>query len=107
MSDKRINIRFEYHADVEIEFNSGASQTATVVNMSSGGVLLTTDPLPKFGEKVTLKMDLPGIPNVCTIPCIVRWIKQGEGAGLQFERLRPIEMWAINRLKRNQPESKD
>jgi hypothetical protein len=41
-----------------------------------------------------------GIPEDCRIPCVVRWVKPGEGVGLQFEQLRAIEVWALGRLLR-------
>ena len=101
MDDKRTNTRVPYEAEIDVELNEETRNKGLLVNISTGGALIKNEPLPTFGEKLLIYIDIPGVPNRCVIPCIVRWIKQGEGAGLQFEHLRPIEVWAINRLKRN------
>ncbi len=74
------------------------SQPGRSLNISAGGIFIDTAPLPEFGTKLTLHIKLPGIADKCKIPCIVRWRKEGDGAGLQFEGLRPIEVWALNKL---------
>jgi Tfp pilus assembly protein PilZ len=82
---------------VEIVVN-GNSQPGRTVNISQGGILVETAPAPKLGDKVTLQIRLPGVADPSTIPCIVRWSKEPDGAGLQFETLRAIEVWALNKL---------
>ena len=77
---------------------NGCAQPGTTVNISQGGVFVNTSPVPAFGEKVVLRIDLPGVPARCEIACIVRWSKEGDGVGLQFETLRAIEVWALNKL---------
>lgn len=74
------------------------SQPGSTINISRGGVFVRTEPLPTFGDRLVLLVELPGIPERCSIPCVVRWVKPGEGVGLQFETLRAIEVWALNRL---------
>jgi len=82
---------------VEIVAN-GVASPGTTVNISQGGVFVVTAPTPPFGDKVVLRIDLPGVPSRCEIACIVRWSKEGDGVGLQFETLRAIEVWALNKL---------
>ena len=37
----------------------------------------------------------------CALLAVVRWSQIGEGFGAQFESLRAVEVWALNRLLRN------
>jgi Tfp pilus assembly protein PilZ len=98
MKEKRVHSRLNYAADVGLEIRDEQRQAGQLLNISTGGAFVETEPPPEFGEKITLIVDLPGIQDKCKIPCIVRWTKPGGGAGLQFEHLRPIEVWALNKL---------
>jgi c-di-GMP-binding flagellar brake protein YcgR len=97
MDQKRQYVRVDFHADVEI-LVGGNSQHGRTVNISQGGILVETTPLPKLDDKVVIRMDLPGVAARSEIACIVRWAKEPEGVGLQFENLRAIEVWALNKL---------
>ena len=77
---------------------AGSLQRGTTVNISQGGALVKFPPYPAVGERVVLHIRLPGVPDDCAIPAIVRWVRDGVGAGLQFEKLRAIDVWGLNRL---------
>ncbi len=97
MNQNRQHTRLDFGTALEIHVDD-QSQPGRSLNISTGGIFIDTAPLPEFGTKLILHIKLPGIPDKCKIPCIVRWKKEGEGAGLQFEKLRPIEVWAVNKL---------
>jgi hypothetical protein len=97
MDHKRQYVRVDFHADVEI-FVGGNAQHGRTVNISQGGVFVETTPVPKLDDKVVLRIDLPGVAAKSEIACIVRWSKEPDGVGLQFENLRAIEVWALNKL---------
>jgi Tfp pilus assembly protein PilZ len=97
-TQQRQYLRFDVKIDVQIEYDD-TIQPGTTVNMSQGGALISTSPTVDFGKRIILEIILPGIKEKCRIPSIVRWSKEGEGIGIQFESLRAIEVWAINRLK--------
>jgi hypothetical protein len=99
MSNKRQHVRYDYTEEADLTFD-GERRTGRSVNISRGGIFVTIDPVPPFGARLTLHLALPGVDGVCDIPCVVRWSKAGEGVGLQFETLRPIEIWALNKLLR-------
>ena len=84
---------------MEITSSDGNKQPGRLTNISAGGTFEKTEPLPEIGEKISLLVQLPGIDEPCEIPCIVRWVKPGDGAGVQFEHLRPIEVWALTKIK--------
>ena len=99
MENQRRQPRIPFDAAVEIIASDGNKQPGRLTNISAGGTFVKTEPLPQFGDKITLLVQLPGIDDQCEIPCIVRWVKQGDGAGVQFEHLRPIEVWALTKIK--------
>lgn len=99
MTNNRKHARLDFAVPVEIVVD-GRSQPGQSVNISRGGIFISTDPLPEFGTRLRLDIRLPGLPEPCSIPCVVRWANTGEGVGLQFELLRAIEVWALGRLLR-------
>jgi hypothetical protein len=97
MTGNRAHARHDFDVPVEV-IVEGAARPGRSVNISRGGIFVLTEPLPEFGTRLQLRIRLPGIPEECQIPCVVRWAKPGEGAGLQFEGLRAIEAWALGKL---------
>ena len=97
MNQQRQHTRKDYRTSVQLQHDDN-SHPGTTVNISQGGVFVITDFVPPFGAKLMLEISIPGAGDLCRIPCIVRWSKQDEGVGLQFEQLRAIEVWAINKL---------
>ncbi len=100
MNAQRKHERYTYELDVAVVFEDGETHNAKIVNFSLGGAFIDVSPPPGFGSKIKLLIDLPGVPEQSEIPCFVRWIKEGEGVGVQFEYTRPIEVWALSKLFR-------
>jgi hypothetical protein len=105
MNSQRKHERYTFEKEIELIFADGETHPGRLVNFSLGGAFVNLVPLPEFGSKVVLRVELPGVPNMCEIPCFVRWVKEGEGAGIQFEYTRPIEVWALSKLIRKLKES--
>jgi hypothetical protein len=97
MSNQRRHTRFKWTEAVEIEW-SGRKLGTTSRNLSLAGMFLETPDSPPLGARVTLRLRLPGIPETCSLPSIVRWSQSGKGIGVQFESLRAREVWAMNKL---------
>ena len=99
-AQRRRDVRREYQADGGLSApDDRKKQLGRCVNISHGGILVRSDPVPEFGAMLTLLISLPDLPEACEIPCIVRWNNpQKETVGLQFKSLRPIEVWGLNRL---------
>ena len=100
MNAQRKHERYAYELDVTVVFEDGETYAAKIVNFSLGGAFINVEPPPRFGSKIKLHVDLPGVPERSEIPSFVRWIKEGEGVGIQFEYTRPIEVWALSKLVR-------
>ncbi|MCP4199128.1 MAG: PilZ domain-containing protein [Proteobacteria bacterium] len=105
MDNERKQPRIPFDAAIEVILGDGRKQPGQLTNISAGGTFVQTEPLPEFGQKIKIHVRLPGIQDECEIPCIVRWVKKDEGAGLQFEHLRPIEVWALNKIKHTDKET--
>ena len=99
MNQQRKFSRIEFVTDIELIIDN-VTQLGKTVNLSQGGILLETHPIPEFGKKLILKINLPSIDEISNIASIVRWQNRTQ-TGLQFEQLRPIEVWAINKMSRN------
>lgn len=100
MDRQRKHERYEFAQPVELVLKDGEALAGRLKDFSLGGAFVFIDPQPEFGSKVTLRIELPGVPDICQIPCFIRWRKEGEGVGIQFEYTRPIEVWALSKLIR-------
>ena len=99
MVQKRRHPRAEFDSALELQFDDDR-QPGQSLNISQGGLLVKVAQVPPSGSKVVVALQLPGVNKLSEIPCIVRWVNSNEEVGLQFERLRAIEIWAINKLMR-------
>ncbi len=100
MSSQRKHERYRYKQDVVLIFDDGEEHFCQTKDFSLGGTFIHVVPQPEFGSKVVLRIDLPGVPDTCEIPCFVRWVKDRVGVGIQFEYTRPIEVWSLSKLVR-------
>lgn len=98
MSELRTHSRLAYETDIVLITEDQKEHTGHMVNISRGGALVQVSCTLDYGSEVVLRFNLPGIPDKCNIPCIARWIDAERGSGLQFKQLRPIEVWALNKL---------
>jgi len=96
----RKHLRVSFETDVELEFD-GTRQPGRLVNVSLGGAFVETKPCPPINSRGTLYVRFPKVPGVCEISSVVRWSKNDRGVGLQFLALRPIEVWAVNKIARS------
>lgn len=74
--------------------NSGNSIDSRVMNMSGGGVFITTEHLLPVDAEFSIHLELPGDPDVMTIRARVVWTKSvasasPAGMGIQFVNIAP------------------
>ena len=80
--------------------SADASQTSTVLNLSSGGIFIKADnPLP-IDSPLSMWFHLPGDPERMDVQGRVVWIKQKSsvlpaGMGVQFTELSPAHQEKI------------
>ena len=100
MTTQRKHTRCDWDSEIGVEW-SGEIHAARARNISLGGLYVDMAAPPPLGQRVLIHVELPGIPDVCLLPSIVRWSRPGDGFGVQFESLRAVEVWALNRLLRD------
>jgi CheY-like chemotaxis protein len=102
--EKRRYYRCPLQIAVQVSGSSHPDFIATSVNISEGGMALATSvPLP-VGERVTLKLKLPGAESTTNITGEVCWNDMAGRVGLQFVQVRrsPVEAlqsWLANQLE--------
>lgn len=96
MSDHRLHQRVEKSLQLVL-VHAGREHTVVSRNLSMGGVFVIMDDPPPIGTKVTVRLLLPSLKEESSIACTVRWLGD-DGAGLRFDGLRAIEVWALNKV---------
>jgi type IV pilus assembly protein PilZ len=92
--------------DVAVEFVAKGSlerSPGRAGDLSLGGMYVQTpSPLP-FGSELVVHVLLPGQKAPFALPAIVRWVRAGEGMGVQFGLLGARETHAITELTSRAP----
>ena len=95
---RRVHERFNCDLPVVVDVvaeQGDAEIQARASNISLGGVyLIAAEQLP-FGTPVKVRFRVPSLKEEANIEAIVRWVKP-DGFGVQFGRLRALEVWALN-----------
>lgn len=78
-------------------------------NMSVGGMFIeTAAPLP-FNSMISLRFKVPNHAEAVEVDAQVRWIEGQAGAsngvGVQFQGLRAVYVWALNKFLAGKPKS--
>lgn len=79
--------------------HAGTEHRAVSRDVSLGGMFMQCEVKLAFGEEIEVRLALPGLKDVTTIPATVRWHGPG-GMGVQWRSLRARQVWALNRLFR-------
>ncbi len=74
---------------------AGAADARRVVNLSVGGALVRTPRLP-MGQRVHISFRVPTAESAISIGAVVRWSTDAS-VGLQFDGLRPKDVWALSK----------
>jgi c-di-GMP-binding flagellar brake protein YcgR len=96
---QRFSISNKFPTKAQIKVGTEVYQ-AELIDISRGGTLVRAEGNLPFGASVTLSFSLPDLASPCNVPCIVRWVNKETEVGLQFVRLRAIEMWGLNQFLR-------
>jgi PilZ domain-containing protein len=75
----------------------GAVTACTVMNLSLGGALVAGARKLPMGTKVHISFAIPTVAEPIAIDATVRWA-DNTGVGLQFEGLRALEVWGLNKF---------
>jgi len=87
-----------HDVDVPCSFSDGSAGTPTatrLLNLSIGGAFVEAPRLP-MGQRVKLSFRVPTQEDTISTDAVVRWATD-QGVGVQFDGLRPKDVWALSR----------
>ncbi|MAQ16761.1 MAG: hypothetical protein CMN30_18455 [Sandaracinus sp.] len=91
---RRVHERYDCDLPVTVVTGEGELETRAT-NVSLGGMYLITAEQVPFGTTVKVRFRVPSLKDDALIEAVVRWAKP-DGFGVQFGRLRALEVWALN-----------
>ena len=80
----------------------GTTVDATILNISLGGVLVSSEGTHSMGQRVQISFKVPSQDHVIEVGSTVRWADI-KGVGLQFDGLRARDVWALNEFFKRLP----
>ena len=96
---KRRYPRFEFIKDVGVRIGEQLMFGRTE-NLCRDGAFVKVRARLQTDSRVGLLLTVPGITEICEVPCEVRWTDEHGGAGLRFRQLRPDVQSGIELLER-------
>jgi CheY-like chemotaxis protein len=101
---------YRYPLQIPIYFSSISRSefVATSINVSEGGMAFASSVPLQVGERVSLKLTLPGAKSTTTIATEVCWTDNGGRMGLVFVQIprvvvEQLQSWIADRLEECQP----
>jgi len=91
--------RFEFVKDVGVRIGPQLMFGRTE-NLCRDGAFVKVRARLQTESHVGLLLTVPGITEICEVPCEVRWTDERGGAGLKFRQLRPDVMSGLVQLER-------
>ena len=96
LTTRRVHERFVCELPVTVLFE-GTELSTIAANISLGGMYLVTEGRVPFNSPVKVRFRVPSLKQDATVDGTVRWVKS-DGFGVQFARLRALEVWALNQF---------
>jgi len=87
--------------DVPLQFTprgSNETRAGRAKDISLGGMYVETEQPLDFGAELVVQVTLPGHKAAFSLPAVVRWVRAGEGMGVQFGLIGARETHAITEL---------
>jgi Tfp pilus assembly protein PilZ len=78
------------------------SNDCTMLNLSLGGTLVTTNAKYAMGQRVRIAFHVPTMEDAIEVGGTVRW-SNVDGVGVQFDGLRARDVWALNEYFKRLP----
>jgi CheY-like chemotaxis protein len=108
--EKRRYFRCPLQTPTYISVASRAELTATSANISEGGMAITNAPALRIGERVVVRLTLPGTHTSIKLNAQVCWRDNAGRAGMEFvlaslPMKEQLASWLADRLPESQPEA--
>ena len=107
--ERRRYFRCPLQIPTYISVGSRSELIATSANISEGGMAITNSPALELGEKIVLRLKLPGTHSAARINAEVCWSDDVGRAGMRFVRVsrsvrEQLQSWLAARLEESSPE---
>lgn len=101
--NRRTSTRFEVDLPCAFQAHAPAGEAidTRVTNLSVGGAFVRSARLP-MGQRVHVSFRVPTIESAISIGAVVRWATD-DGVGVQFDGLRPKDVWALSKYLESLP----
>jgi hypothetical protein len=101
VSDNRRATRHSVSIAAKLTYD-GKSVDATLMNLSLGGALVTSEIKHAMGQRIHIAFKVPTAEQAIEVDTTVRWTDTN-GVGLQFDGLRARDVWALNEFFKRLP----
>jgi CheY-like chemotaxis protein/Tfp pilus assembly protein PilZ len=106
--ERRRYYRYPMQIPIHLSGSSRSEFVATSVDISEGGMALATSVPLQVGERVSLKLTLPGTEGTTKISSEVCWVDNAGRVGLEFVKVpatvvERLQSWIAGRLEGCQP----
>lgn len=96
MQEKRAYSRKRLDVEVNCQPGETAGFSGRSKDISLGGMFIFAETVPAFGERIAIKLSVPGSNLELVLPGVVRWSdKKAGGFGVQFGLIGARETHAI------------
>lgn len=95
MQENRQHPRKSIDLPVAFQREGGERVAASCRDISLGGAFIETAAPAAYGSPVTVFLALPGLRDEAALAGTVRWVKKGEGMGVQFAVMGARETHAL------------
>jgi CheY-like chemotaxis protein len=107
--ERRRYFRCPLQVPVYVSVGSSPEFTAASVNLSEAGIALSNSPLLKVGDRVALRLTLPGTDVTAKMNAEVCWCDNSGSTGLEFVQVpasvkEQVVSWLADRLEEYLPE---
>jgi Tfp pilus assembly protein PilZ len=84
VAENRQHPRKPIQLPVGFQIGGGDIVEAWCTDISLGGMYVETDTPAAYGAQLVVYIELPGMKEDAALGATVRWVKKGQGMGLQF-----------------------
>ncbi len=92
MTERRRYARTSLDVELTVSGQNAVTGRSARINarsqdISLGGMFVKTERPPALNSAIAIELQLPDQKDVLVLPCVVRWVKDTEGMGVQFTTL--------------------
>jgi len=99
--NRRTSTRHDVDVPCTFKVGDGDAAESRISNLSVGGAFVNGKRLP-MGNRCHVSFRVPTSDSTISIGAVVRWATD-DGVGVQFDGLRPKDVWALSKYLESLP----